>query len=51
MAIKEFATLSLAMRASARGIWSTIKGTIAGIEDEIGAMKEAYEAQVAGAKP
>lgn len=51
MAIKEFAKLSLAMRASARGTWSTIKGTIAGIEDEIGAMKEAYEAQVAGAKP
>jgi hypothetical protein len=44
-------TLYLAMRASARGTWSTIKGTIEGIEGEVGAMKEAYEAQVAGAKP
>ena len=51
MAIKVFATLSLAMRASARGIWSTIKGTSEGIEGEVGAMKEAYKAQVAGAKP
>jgi hypothetical protein len=51
MPIKEFATLSLAMRAAARGTWSTIKTSIEGIESQVQSMKEAYEAEVAHAKP
>lgn len=43
-------TLYLAMRASARATWSMIKGNIEGIEEEVRAMKEKYEAEVAGAK-
>ena len=50
MPIKEFATLYLAMRGAARATWSTIKTSIEGIEGQVRAMKEAYEAQVAGAK-
>ncbi len=38
------------MRASARATWSTIKTSIDGIEKEVQTMKEAYEAEVAGAK-
>ncbi|MFQ5848465.1 MAG: hypothetical protein ACE5IQ_12450 [Candidatus Methylomirabilales bacterium] len=45
-----FEALYLAMRASARATWSTIKTSIEGIEDQVRAMKEAYEREVAGAK-
>lgn len=44
-------TLYLAMRASARGTWSTIKTSIDGIEGQVQSMKQAFEAEVAGAKP
>ncbi len=42
--------LYLAMRASARATWSVIKGSIEGIEDDVGAMKATFEAAVAGVK-
>lgn len=42
--------LYLAMRGAARATWSTIQTSIEGIEGQVRTMKEAYEAQVAGAK-
>jgi len=38
------------MRASTQATWSVIKGSIEGIEDDVGAMKAAFEAVVAGVK-
>ena len=38
------------MRASTQATWSVIKGSIDGIEDDVGAMKAAFEAVVAGVK-
>ena len=45
-----FETLYLAMRAAARGTWSTIKTSIDGIEDQVQSVKGAYEAEAAKAK-
>lgn len=39
--------LSLAMRAAARGTWSTIKTSIDGIESQVQSMNGTYEAEVA----
>ena len=38
------------MRASTQATWSVINGSIDGIEDDVGAMKAAFEAVVAGVK-
>ena len=43
-------TLYLAMRASARAAWTTIKTSIEGIDQEVKAMKARYEAELAPAK-
>ena len=42
--------LYLAMRASARAAWTTIKTGIEGIEAEVKAMKAQYEAETAAAQ-
>ena len=42
--------LYLAMRASARAAWTTIKSGIEGIDQEVKAMKEHYEAETAEAR-
>ena len=42
--------LYLAMRASARGTWTTIKNGIEGIEQEVKAIKAQYEAESAAAQ-
>ncbi len=41
--------LYLAMRASARAAWTTIKNGIEGIDAEVKAMKTQYEAETAAA--
>ena len=41
--------LYLAMRASARGTWTTIKNGIEGIDAEVKALKAQYEAKGAAA--
>ncbi len=38
--------LYLAMRASARAVWTTIKNGIEGIEQETKALKARYEAEM-----
>jgi len=38
------------MRASARATWSMMKTSIEGIEDEVKAMKSAFEAEMAWAR-
>ena len=43
-------TLYLAMRASARSAWTTIKTGIEGIDQEVKVMKARYEAEMASAK-
>jgi hypothetical protein len=43
-------TLYLAMRASARAAWTTIKTGIEGIDQEVKGMKAQYEAEMAAAK-
>lgn len=42
--------LYLAMRASARAVWTTIKSGVEGIEQEVKALKAQYEAEAATAK-
>ena len=42
--------LYLAMRASARAVWTTIKNSVEGIEQEVKGMKAQYEAEMAAAK-
>ncbi len=42
--------LYLAMRASSRAVWTTIKNGIEGIEQETKALKAQYEAEMAAAK-
>jgi hypothetical protein len=42
--------LYLAMRASARAAWTTIKTGIEGIDQEVKAMKVRYEAEAAAAQ-
>ena len=42
--------LYLAMRASARAAWTTIKNGVEGIEAEVKAMKARYEAETAAAQ-
>ena len=42
--------LYLAMRASARAAWTTIKTGIEGIDQEVKGMKARYEAEMAPAK-
>ena len=42
--------LYLAMRASARAAWTTIKNGVEGIEAEVEGMKAQYEAEIAAAK-
>ena len=42
--------LYLAMRASARAAWTTIKNGIEGIDAEVKAMKTQYEAETAAAR-
>jgi hypothetical protein len=42
--------LYLAMRASARAAWTTIKTGIEGIDQEVKAMKAQYAAETAAAK-
>lgn len=42
--------LYLAMRASARGTWTTIKNGIEGIEQEVKAMRAQYDAEGAAAQ-
>ena len=41
--------LYLALRASARAAWTTIKNGIEGIDAEVKAMKTQYEAETAAA--
>jgi alkylhydroperoxidase/carboxymuconolactone decarboxylase family protein YurZ len=38
-------TLYLAMRAGSRAVWTTIKNSIDGIEDEVDQFKQNYQAQ------
>ena len=38
-------TLYLAMRAGSRAVWTTIKNSIDGIEDEVKAFKQDYQAE------
>lgn len=42
--------LYLAMRASARAVWTTIKSGVEGIEQEVKALKAQYEAEAPTAK-
>ena len=42
--------LYLAMRASARAAWTTIKNGIEGIDQEVKGMKARYEAEAAAAQ-
>jgi len=42
--------LYLAMRASSRAVWTTIKNGIEGIDQEVKARKAQYEAEMAGSK-
>ncbi len=42
--------LYLAMRASARAAWTTIKNGIEGIDQEVKAMKAQYEAETTAAR-
>lgn len=42
--------LYLAMRASARAVWTTIKNGIEGIDQEVKAMKARYEAEATAAQ-
>ena len=42
--------LYLAMRASARSAWTTIKNGIEGIDQEVKALKGQYEAETAAAQ-
>jgi len=42
--------LYLAMRASARAAWTTIKNGIEGIDQEVKALKAQYEAEAAATK-
>jgi hypothetical protein len=42
--------LYLAMRASARAAWTTIKTGIEGIDQEVKSLKAQYEAETAAAK-
>ena len=42
--------LYLAMRASARAAWTTIKTGIEGIDQEVKGMKAQYEAEMAAVK-
>ncbi len=43
-------SLYLAMRASARGTWTTIKNGIEGIDQEVKATRAQYEAEGAAAQ-
>jgi len=38
-------TLYLAMRAGSRAVWTTIKNSIDGIEDELNAFKQSFQAE------
>jgi hypothetical protein len=42
---REAKTLYLAMRAGSRAVWTTIKNSIDGIEDEVKQFKQNYQAQ------
>ena len=42
--------LYLAMRASARAVWTTIKNGIEGIDQQVKAMKAQYEGETAAAR-
>ncbi len=42
--------LYLAMRASARAAWTTIKNGIEGIDQEVKALKAQYEAEAVAAR-
>lgn len=43
-------SLYLAMRASARAAWTTIKNGIEGIDQEVKALKAQYEAETAAGR-